>query len=190
MSIIEKKTVSELRQFESTFAMKMKNLRYAHHLRQMDVATGLGVSTGTVSKWELGQQLPHRKVAERICTFFAIPMDELLGADMARAVEAWAPDANAGQSSLVDSELRSQVHALKVTAQILLDSITSLEEKIRDRSADAESTPYQEIPASAVLSAGRLAVDAADRKTPDGKTSHEETYTTGDKDMVLTEGAT
>ena len=60
----------------------MKNLallRKKKGLTQMQFAKLIGVSTSTVAMWETGQRKPDYHTISRLCEFFAVGFEELLG---------------------------------------------------------------------------------------------------------------
>lgn len=68
----------------------MKNLallRKKKGLTQMQLAKLIGVSTSTVAMWETGQRKPDYHTIVRLCDFFAVEFEELLGIEKAAPVE-------------------------------------------------------------------------------------------------------
>lgn len=63
----------------------MKNLallRKKKGLTQMQFAKLIGVSTSTVAMWETGQRKPDYHTISRLCEFFAVGFEELLGVEI------------------------------------------------------------------------------------------------------------
>ena len=56
---------------------KLKVLRKAKHMSQMELAKTLGVGKSTIGMYESGQRTPEFKTLEAICDFFNISMTEL-----------------------------------------------------------------------------------------------------------------
>ncbi len=54
-------------------------LRKEAHLTQEELASYLGVTKASVSKWETGQSCPDIEMLPRIATYFSITIDELVG---------------------------------------------------------------------------------------------------------------
>lgn len=61
------------------FGEKLKELRKSHDLDQKQVAENLGITAATVSAYELGKKYPSLDVLIKICTFFKVSSDYLLG---------------------------------------------------------------------------------------------------------------
>lgn len=69
----------------------MKNLavlRKNKGLTQMQLAKLIGVSTSTVAMWETGQRKPDYHTIVRLCEFFAVGFEQLLGVDKPQPVQA------------------------------------------------------------------------------------------------------
>ena len=62
-----------------TLAQNISRIRKENRLTQEDLATFLGVTKASVSKWETGQSYPDIELLPRIATYFGISIDELLG---------------------------------------------------------------------------------------------------------------
>ena len=62
-----------------TLAQNISRIRKENRLTQEDLATFLGVTKASVSKWETGQSHPDIELLPRIATYFGISIDELLG---------------------------------------------------------------------------------------------------------------
>ena len=69
------------------FDEAIKRLRKQRNLTQEALAEVLGVSFQAVSKWERGESCPDVTLLPEIAGFFAVPVDELLGVDKAKAEE-------------------------------------------------------------------------------------------------------
>ena len=60
---------------------KIKELRYEKGLTQEEIASHLGISAQSVSKWERGEGYPDIEMLPALAHYFGISIDELLGAD-------------------------------------------------------------------------------------------------------------
>lgn len=63
------------------FGEIIKNLRTAHNLNQVQLATKLNVSKQTVSNWENNNILPSIEMLIKISQFFSVSTDYLLELD-------------------------------------------------------------------------------------------------------------
>jgi len=61
------------------FGEKLKDLRKSHGLNQKQVAEKLGITSATVSAYELGKKYPSLDILIKICTIFDVSSDFLLG---------------------------------------------------------------------------------------------------------------
>ena len=66
------------------FGENLKRLRTQSNLTQEDLASVLGVSFQTISKWERGETYPDLTMLPEIAAYFNISADDLLGADEAQ----------------------------------------------------------------------------------------------------------
>ena len=62
-----------------TIGANISKLRKDAHLTQDDLATYLGVTKASVSKWETGQSYPDIELLPRIATYFNTTVDALIG---------------------------------------------------------------------------------------------------------------
>lgn len=62
-----------------SIARNIARIRKEGKLTQEDLASFLGVTKASVSKWETGQSYPDIELLPRIATFFGISIDELVG---------------------------------------------------------------------------------------------------------------
>lgn len=58
---------------------KLKELRTKSNLTQEDLANQLFVSRTLISKWENGERYPNRENIARLCVFFQISQEEIVG---------------------------------------------------------------------------------------------------------------
>ena len=61
------------------FGERLKELRMAHNMSQMDLANALGISQSAIAKWELHKTEPTASAIIAISKFFAESADYLLG---------------------------------------------------------------------------------------------------------------
>lgn len=69
------------------FGEKIKKLRTAHNLSQVQLADELSVSKQTVSNWENNNILPSIEMLLKISRFFSVSTDFLLELDDRRYIE-------------------------------------------------------------------------------------------------------
>ena len=60
------------------FGDKLKYLREYQHIDQQEMATMLGVSQSTYSRYELGQTPPNIEMLKKLAAFFNVSIDYLL----------------------------------------------------------------------------------------------------------------
>lgn len=65
----------------------MRKLRQSRGNRQEDLATHLGVSAQSVSKWERGENLPDLTLIPAIASYYDVTVDDLLGVGEVRKQE-------------------------------------------------------------------------------------------------------
>ena len=61
------------------FGERLKELRMAHNMSQMDLANALGISQSAIAKWELHKTEPTASSIIEIAKFFDESADYLLG---------------------------------------------------------------------------------------------------------------
>lgn len=61
------------------FIERLKSLRKARHLTQVQVAEALHISKGAVAMWETGKRTPPLKVMEQLAEYFDCRVDYLFG---------------------------------------------------------------------------------------------------------------
>ena len=64
-----------------SIARNIARMRKENALTQEDLATFLGVTKASVSKWETGQSYPDIELLPRIATYFGMSIDDLVGYD-------------------------------------------------------------------------------------------------------------
>ena len=69
------------------FAKRLENLRKSYKLTQKQLADKLGVKKQTVSNWENDNILPSIDTLIRICNFFNVSTDYILGLDDKKYIE-------------------------------------------------------------------------------------------------------
>ena len=62
-----------------TFQERIKELRTAKKLSQMDLAVATGISQSAIAKWELGKTEPTASAIITLARFFGETTDYLLG---------------------------------------------------------------------------------------------------------------
>ena len=58
---------------------RIKEIRQAKQIRQIDLAKALGVSQSTLSTWESGRYEPDLSTLNKLADFFGVPIDYILG---------------------------------------------------------------------------------------------------------------
>lgn len=61
--------------------IKLKELRTAKNISQIELANYLHVSNTTVSNWESGKRIPDMETLIQIANYFDVSLDYLLGRD-------------------------------------------------------------------------------------------------------------
>lgn len=61
------------------FGERLKELRQAHNLSQMELAVKTGISQSAIAKWELGKTEPTASAIVTISEYFGETADYLLG---------------------------------------------------------------------------------------------------------------
>ncbi|NLK77581.1 MAG: helix-turn-helix transcriptional regulator [Clostridiales bacterium] len=69
------------------FGETIKNLRIAHNLNQVQLASVLDVSKQTISNWENNNILPSIDMLIKIANYFGVSTDYLLELDSRRYIE-------------------------------------------------------------------------------------------------------
>ncbi len=62
-----------------TFRERLKDLRNAKHLSQMELSVKTGISQSAIAKWELGKTEPTASAIIALAKFFGESADYLLG---------------------------------------------------------------------------------------------------------------
>ena len=60
---------------------KLKKLRRSRDLTQEEVATHIGISYQSISKWERGDGYPDITMLPTLANYFGVSVDELIGMD-------------------------------------------------------------------------------------------------------------
>lgn len=88
-------------------ARKIKEVRIARNMTQMNLAEEMDVSYQAVSSWERGNSMPDISKLEPLCDVLRISMDELLGTDSsAQVVKKIISAENVTESELTTEELQ------------------------------------------------------------------------------------
>ena len=61
------------------FIIRLKELRKAHGITQVDLAKALPVAQSTVGMWESGKREPDFNTLEKLANYFSVSTDYLLG---------------------------------------------------------------------------------------------------------------
>lgn len=69
------------------FCKRLEGLRISYNLTQKQLADELGVTKQTVSNWENDNILPSIETLMRICQFFNVSTDYVLGLDNKKYIE-------------------------------------------------------------------------------------------------------
>ena len=72
-------TIREVTAMKLTLAENIRAFRKERRLTQEQFAEAMGVTVGSVYKWETGQSIPELTMLVEIADFFDISMDVLLG---------------------------------------------------------------------------------------------------------------
>lgn len=73
--------MSKVGQYSSAAAM-IKKLRLKHHITQKKLAEILGVSSGTVASWEMGNRFPRWKTLSKLSNEFGLHFDGVPDCDV------------------------------------------------------------------------------------------------------------
>jgi len=60
---------------------KLRELRYARNLRQLDIALALSINANTISAIERGHLAAPKNLVDPICTFFGVKREEIFTAN-------------------------------------------------------------------------------------------------------------
>jgi transcriptional regulator with XRE-family HTH domain len=61
------------------FAQRLKQLRADRKINQIELAQKMGVTQGTVGKWETGRRIPDTEMLVKLADFFDVTLDYLFG---------------------------------------------------------------------------------------------------------------
>lgn len=70
---------SETENQAGNFGVRLRRLRVAKGVSQSQLATALGVSTPSVSGWEMGRVRPKAKRVHKLAALLGVSVSELLG---------------------------------------------------------------------------------------------------------------
>lgn len=65
--------------FTISFVSRLKGLRIENHISQTQVALDIGISTTTISQYESDRRFPNEETLKRLCIYYKISSDYLLG---------------------------------------------------------------------------------------------------------------
>ena len=74
----------------SVFSNRLKLLRQEKKITQKEIATELGVSAAAYSLWEKGEREPKFDIIQKLCSYFGVTTDFLMGlATVNNASRGW-----------------------------------------------------------------------------------------------------
>jgi transcriptional regulator with XRE-family HTH domain len=115
----------------ATFAERLKELRNTRKITQADLAKLLGISKSTISMYERGERTPDFALLERICDYFNIDMDYLLGRDN-RSTYYMDPEvARLAQEAYDDPDTRLLLDARKDLSKEDLGMVIDLVKRLK-----------------------------------------------------------
>jgi eukaryotic-like serine/threonine-protein kinase len=132
---------------------RLRRAREERNLTQAEVAQAVGTSSFTVSRWELGVQVPQAHFREKLCALFELGPQELGLLPEQPAAEGWAPDAGESHARRdlraqvwrfwVGTELETAVGGLPRIDLTLNDCPDAVDDPLRvaPRTGDARRTP-------------------------------------------------
>lgn len=113
----------------------IKRLRRERDLTQEELATHIGISFQSVSKWERGDGYPDITMLPSLANYFGISVDQLLGVDelakmeqYSKINEEWEENHRKGRHHDNVSLMRSALKTFPNDALLLVQLSTSLEE--------------------------------------------------------------
>ena len=119
---------------ELEIGTKIKKLRRERSLTQEEMASHLGVSFQSVSKWERGEGYPDITFLPALARYFEISVDELLGMDEMKAREQydrinqlWLENRHAGRHAENVCLMREALKNYPNDALLLVQLSSSLE---------------------------------------------------------------
>lgn len=62
-----------------SFGSRLKELRTENNIFQKQVAIDIGISTTTISQYESDSRFPNEEILKRLCLYYKISSDYLLG---------------------------------------------------------------------------------------------------------------
>ncbi|KAF1301214.1 helix-turn-helix transcriptional regulator [Enterococcus saccharolyticus] len=132
------------------FKERLKNLRLAQGMTQVEVASALGISQPNFRRWEAGERAPSSETLERLADFFHVSTDYLLGrTDSKESVATYVPTDrgqkyvwNVGMSDNATEMLTYAVRNLKERVQDDLYIICELHNKMSWTDLDKNRDEY------------------------------------------------
>ena len=64
---------------KATIGQRIRELREAKNLKQMQLSKKLGIAQTTLSSWERGRSEPHVEAIIGLAKFFKVPLEYLMG---------------------------------------------------------------------------------------------------------------
>lgn len=65
--------------FATVFSRRLTGLREHHRYTQAAVASGVGVAASSIGFYEKGEKIPNAEILAKLCLFYHVPADYLLG---------------------------------------------------------------------------------------------------------------
>lgn len=87
---------------DNTFARRLKGLRKAANLTQIEFAKKFDIANGTVGNWESGNRQPDYATLQKIADFFTVSIDYLLGNDTEETKKSPSAQITEGEQMLLD----------------------------------------------------------------------------------------
>lgn len=105
--------------------LDLKNIRYANHVTQQDIADALGVSRSAYSNYESGRYQPDIDTLVKFADYFGVSIDEVLGRKP-RPTEAPAQPVPDTPRQLVPQQLVAAYSFLNDTGRKLLTDYANM----------------------------------------------------------------
>lgn len=107
------------------------NLRKKKDITQEELATAIGVTNQSVSKWESGQCCPDIALLPALADFFEVSIDELMGHKSAKRNETFQIDSQAISRAIDDKFAPLISAALNILREESKISTSILQRKLR-----------------------------------------------------------
>lgn len=77
--MIKNSRTVKVARMDNTLAKRLKNLRESKDMTQLELAKILNISNSALSQYESGNRTPGDDIKKKICDFFNVSLDYLLG---------------------------------------------------------------------------------------------------------------